>query len=78
MPPEDFLPMLTFLTRSAKKLYMSIASQGNVHIAREELDFFQLMEMSHPVFRNIPESKQAINVIQPMVPQLALQDLNPI
>jgi Xaa-Pro aminopeptidase len=32
--------------------------------------------MSHPVFRNIPESKQAINAIHQLVPQLVLQDLN--
>jgi Xaa-Pro aminopeptidase len=77
-PPEEFLPMLAFLTRSAKKLYMPSGSQGNVHTAREELDFYELTEMSHPVFRNIPESKQAISVIQQIVPQLVLQDLNPL
>src|SRR5258706_8775581 len=27
-PPEDFLPLLTFLARNAKKLYMPIGSQG--------------------------------------------------
>lgn len=77
-PPEEFLPMLTFLTRNAKKLYMPIGSQGNVRKAREEIDFYELVEMSHPVFRSIPESKQAISVIQQIVPQLDLQDLNPL
>ena len=77
-PPEDFLPLLTFLARNAKKLYMPIGSQGNVHNAREELDAKELIEMSHPVFRNIPESKQAISVIQQIAPQLVLQDLNPL
>lgn len=77
-PPEEFLPMLAFSTRSAKKLYMPSGSQGNVHNAREELDFYELNEMSHPVLRNIPESKQAISVIQQLVPQLVLQDLNPL
>jgi Xaa-Pro aminopeptidase len=77
-PPEEFLPMLAFLTRSAKKLYMPSGSQGNVHTAREELDFYELNEMSHPVFRNLPESKQGISVIQQLVPQLVLQDLNPL
>lgn len=76
-PPEEFLPMLGFLTRNAKKLYMSLGSQGNVRKAREELDFYELTEMSHPLFRNIPESKQAIQVIQQIMPQLVLQDLNP-
>jgi Xaa-Pro aminopeptidase len=77
-PPEEFLPMLTFLTRNAKKLYMPIGSQGNVRKAREEMDFYELSEMSHPVFRSVPESKQAISVIQQIVPQLNLQDLNPL
>jgi hypothetical protein len=49
--------MLTYLARNAKKLYMPIGSQGNVTKARDELDFHELSEMSHPVFRNIPESK---------------------
>jgi Xaa-Pro aminopeptidase len=78
LTPQDFLPMLTFFSRGAKKLYMPIGSQGNVRTAREELDFYELAEMSHPVFRNIPESKQAISVIQQILPQLALQDLNPL
>jgi Xaa-Pro aminopeptidase len=77
-PPDEFLPMLNFLTRSAKKLYMPIGSQGNVRKAREELDFYELIEMSHPLHRNIPESKQAIGVIQQIAPQLLLQDLNPL
>ena len=77
-PPEELLPTLTFLTRNAKKLYMPIGSQGNVQNAREELDVKELIETSHPVFRNIPESKQAISVIQQIAPQLVLQDLNPL
>src|SRR6185369_14016710 len=32
-PPEDFLPILTFFAQNAKKLYMPIGSQGNVHTA---------------------------------------------
>jgi Xaa-Pro aminopeptidase len=71
-------PFFTWLARNAKKLYLPINSQGNVHSAREELDFYELIEMSHPVLRSIPESKQAVSVIQQLVPQLALQDLNPL
>ena len=77
-PPEEFLLMLSFLTRNAKKLYMPIGSQGNVETAREELDAYELIEMSHPLFRSIPDSKQAISVVQQILPQLALQDLNPL
>lgn len=76
--PEEFLPLLFYLARNAKKLYMPAGSQGNVQNAREELDVRELIEMSHPLFRNVPESKQAINVIQQIVPQLVLQDLNPL
>ncbi len=77
-PPEDFLPILTYFAQSAGKLYMPIGSQGNVHTAREELDAYELIEMSHPVFRSIPESKQAISVIQQVVPQLVFANLNPL
>jgi Xaa-Pro aminopeptidase len=77
-PPEEFFPMLPNLARSAKKLYLPTGSQGNVQTAREELDFFELIEMSQSVFHNIPESKRAISVIQQIVPQLVLQDLNPL
>lgn len=77
-PLEEFLPFFTFMAQNAKKLYLPISSQGNVHNAREELDFYQLLEMSHPVFRNLPESKQAVLAIQQLVPQLALQDFAPL
>jgi len=76
--PEEFPPFFTWLARNAKKLYLPINSQGNVHSAREELDFYELIEMSHPILRSIPESKQAVGVIQQLVPQLVLQDLNPL
>src|SRR5689334_15951168 len=39
-PPEEFLPFFTFLASRAKKLYMPLNSQGNVHNAREEVDFY--------------------------------------
>lgn len=77
-PQEDFLPMLGFLTRDAKKLYMPIGSQGNVRKAREEIDYYELVDLPHRVFGIIPESKQAISVIQQIVPHLVFQDLNPL
>ena len=77
-PPEDFLPTLAWLSQRAKKLYMLSSSQGNVQNAREELDFHEMSAMSHPLFRNVPESRQAISVIRQVVPQLVLQDLNPL
>lgn len=77
-PPEEFLPMLPFLVGGAKKLYMPMHSQGNVQNSGDELDFKELTEMSQSVFRTIPESKREISVIQRIVPQLVLQDLNPL
>ena len=78
MPIEEFLANLPFITGRAKKLYMLRGSPGNVQNAREELDYYELLEMSQSVSGRIPESKSAINVIQQLAPQLALQDLNPL
>ena len=75
-PIEEFLPTLQFLTGRAKKLYMLSGSPGNVQNAREELDFYEMLEMSQSIFGRVPESKSAISVIQQVVPQLVLQDLN--
>ena len=76
-PIEEFLPTLQFLARGAKKLYMLSGSQGNVQNAREELDFFESLEMSHSVLGGVTESKKAISVVQQMLPQLPFQPLNP-
>jgi Xaa-Pro aminopeptidase len=38
---------------------------------------YQLMEMSHPLMRDIPESRQTVKALQQLLPQLALQDVNP-
>src|SRR5215213_3733806 len=77
-PIEEFLPMFAFLGERAKKLYMLTGSQGNVQNAREELDFYESLELAQSIFGGVAESKRAIAVIQQMVPQLALQPLNPL
>src|SRR5215204_6805487 len=77
-PIEEFLPMFAFFGGRAKKLYMLMGSQGNVQNAREELDFYESLEMSQSIFGGVTESKKAISVVQQMVPQLALQSLNPL
>lgn len=77
-PIEEFLPMFAFLGSNAKKLYMLTGSGGNVQNAREELDYYESLEMSQSVFGGVTEAKKAIAVIQQMVPQLALQSLNPL
>ena len=75
-PIEEFLAMLPFMTGRAKKLYMLRGSQGNVQNARDELDYYELLEMSQSLAGRIPESKTAISVIQQLAPHLVLQDLN--
>jgi len=76
-PIEEFLPSLQFLGLRAKKLYMLSGSQGNVQNSREELDFFESIEMSHSVLGGLSEAKKVIGVIQQTLPQLAFQSLNP-
>ena len=77
-PSEEFLPMLAMLGPRAKKLYMLTGSQGNVQNAREELDYYELLETSQSIFGGASESKKAIGIVQQMVPQLALHALNPL
>ena len=77
-PIEEFLPMFAFFGQRAKKLYMITGSQGNVQNARQELDYYESLEISQSIFGGVSESKRAIGVIQQMVPQLALQPLNPL
>ena len=77
-PIEEFLPMFAFIGSRAKKLYMLTGSTGNVQNAREELDYYEALEQAQSVFGGLAESKRAIGLIQQMVPQLALQPLNPL
>ena len=77
-PIEEFLPMLQFFGQRGKSLYMLMGSQGNVQNAREELDFYESLEMSQSIFGGVTESKKAIGIVQQMLPQLALQPLNPL
>jgi len=76
-PIEEFLPSLQFLGLRGKKLYMLSGSQGNVQNAREELDFYESLEMTHSVLGGVTESKKTISVIQQVLPHLAFQSLNP-
>ena len=77
-PVEEFLPMFAFMGSRAKKLYMLTGSGGNVQNAREELDYYESLEMSQSVLGGLTEAKKTIAVIQQMVPQLTLQSLNPL
>lgn len=77
-PVEEFLPMIQFFTRGAKKLYMLSGSQGNVQNARDELDFHETLEGSQSILGGVPEAKKRISVVQQMLPQLALHSLNPL
>jgi Xaa-Pro aminopeptidase len=77
-PIEEFLPMFAFVSPRAKKLYMLTGSQGNVQNARDELDYYESLEISQSIFGGVSEAKRAIGLIQQMLPQLALQPLNPL
>lgn len=77
-PIEEFLSNFAFMGDRVKKLYMLKGSQGNVQNAREELDFYESLELSQSIFGGVTESKRAISVIQQMVPQLTLQPLDPL
>jgi Xaa-Pro aminopeptidase len=77
-PIEEFLSIFSFMPPGVKKLYMLAGSQGNVQNAREELDYYESLEMSQSIFGGISESKRAIGVIQQMAPQLTFQLLNPL
>lgn len=77
-PVEEFLPMLPFWAPRSKKLYMLTGSQGNVQNAREELDYYELLEATQSVTGGLPESKKIISLVQQIVPQLTLQPLNPL
>lgn len=76
-PIEEFLPSLQFLGLRAKKLYMLSGSQGNVQNGREEIDFYEALEMTHSVLGGVSESKKVIGVIQQALPHLTFQSLNP-
>lgn len=77
-PIEELLPMLQWLPRGVKKLYMLSGSQGNVQNARDELDFYETLEGSQSILGSVTEAKRAISVVQQMVPQLAFHSLNPL
>jgi Xaa-Pro aminopeptidase len=77
-PIEEFLSMLSFIPPGVKKLYMLTGSQGNVQSGREELDFFESLELAQSITGGVPESKRAITVVQQMVPHLTLNALDPL
>ena len=77
-PIEEFLSMLSFIPPGVKKLYMLRGSQGNVQSGREELDFFESLELAQSITGGVPESRRAISVVQQMVPHLALNALDPL
>ena len=77
-PIEEFLPFFAFMGPRAKKLYMLTGSPGNVQNAREELDYYELVETSQSIFGGTTDAKKAIGIVQQMVPQLPLHPLNPL
>ncbi|HEX5964761.1 MAG TPA: Xaa-Pro peptidase family protein, partial [Pyrinomonadaceae bacterium] len=77
-PIDEFLSMLPFWAPRAKKLYMFSGSQGNVQNAREELDYYELLETSQSGFGDVPHSIKARTVIRQILPQLDFEPLDPL
>ena len=77
-PIEEFLPMMAFFGSRPKKLYMLSGSQGNVQNAREELDYYELLESSQSITGAVPDSRKALGVMRELLPHLELQPLNPL
>ncbi len=77
-PIEEFLPMMAFFGSRPKKLYMFTGSQGNVQNAREELDYYELLESAQSISGAVPESRKGVGVIRELLPHLEFQPLNPL
>ena len=77
-PIENFFGILTFLVEDAKRLYVPITSPDNLENARGEMMNYELRYMGHPIYRSLPETKQAVHLIQQWAPQLALADVSPL
>ncbi len=68
--------MLPFWAPRVKKLYMFSGSQGNVQNAREELDYYELLETTQSGLGGLPASRKAVSVIREIVPQLTFEPLD--
>ena len=77
-PIDEFLAMLPFWAPRVKKLYMFTGSQGNVQNAREELDYYELLEISQSGFGGVPDSAKAAGVLRQLLPQLEFAPLDPL
>lgn len=75
-PLENFFGYLTYLVKGAKKLYVPITSPDNLENARGEMEDYELRYMSNPVYRALPETKQAVSLIQQWAPNLPVADVN--
>jgi Xaa-Pro aminopeptidase len=78
IPIENFFGYLTFLVKDAKRLYLPVTSPDNLENAREEMESYELRYMGHPVYRSIPENKQAVHLIQQWSPNLPMADVSPL
>jgi Xaa-Pro aminopeptidase len=75
-PLENFFGYLTYLVKDAKRLYVPITAPDNLENARGEMEDYELRYMHHPIYRAIPETKQAVSLIQQWVPNLPVADVN--
>ena len=75
-PIDEFFSMLPFWAPRVKKLYMFSGSQGNVQNAREELDYYELLETTQSGLGGVPDSMKAAGVVRQILPQLAFEPLD--
>lgn len=75
-PIDEFFSMLPFWASRVKKLYMFSGSQGNVQNARQELDYYELLETTQSGLGGVPDSMKAAGVVRQILPQLPFEPLD--
>ncbi|MGB7921886.1 MAG: Xaa-Pro peptidase family protein [Pyrinomonadaceae bacterium] len=75
-PIENFFGYLTYLVKDTRKLYVPVSAPDNLELSRGEMEDYELRYMHHPVYRALPEIKQAVGLIQQWAPHLPVADVN--
>jgi Xaa-Pro aminopeptidase len=74
-PLEDFLTVLSFLSRGARTLYMEVTAQDSLQLSRGEAERHGMRAMQHPAYGTVPKSRQAVAAVRELLPHLPLQDV---
>ncbi len=75
---EDFFGFLSFLVGESKKLYMPLSPPDNVQGSRGEMKMQAMSRWQDPIYRAEPEHQKVVESIQQWLPQLQLENLNPL